>query len=169
MELTAHNGYFRNEDVNVLRVRPGVTVEQVAKASKGNNLDEILIQTDKGKVLVYADELNIKRYDGLPPVGEDVNFQNLNVKGKVLFVDDERNEEWTTAAVTAGVAVPVGAAIGFFGIGGIGAKVGMTDAFKLALGGAAVGGTAAAVAAPKLAKALKAVKEDDALLKLLAN
>lgn len=167
MDINAHNGYFGKEEVNVLHVRPGVTVEQVAKASKGNNLDEILIQTASGNVLVYADELNVKRYDGIPPVGEEVNFANINVKGKILFADDESNEEWATAGVTAAIAVPVGAAVGFFAIGGVGAKLGMTNAFKLALGGAAVGGTAAAIVAPKLAKALKAVKEDDSLLQLI--
>jgi len=112
MEITGHNALpFSKEDVTVRELKSDVELRDLVNALRGNNLDEVIFQTQDGKYyLLFADELTsgTKR-------GDTIEIGGL--KGTVVAVDDECNEErWFAAAgVAVGAAMGVGAVIAISG------------------------------------------------------
>jgi hypothetical protein len=83
MDLTGITG----KTIQVREIRPEVTVAQINAAASNNNLDEIVVENDKGKFIIFGDNLDIKGKIGLPAVGTQVNFGEVH--GKVIFKNNE--------------------------------------------------------------------------------
>lgn len=103
-----------------------IAMEPDQTSKENNHLDEIVIQNDNYRAVIYGDELSIK--DGkLPKVGEMIKFGDL--EGKVVHVDDESNEEWMEPLKTAGTGIAIGAMFGL----ATGTVIGMFDGIKEAV------------------------------------
>jgi hypothetical protein len=83
MKLTGITG----TDIQVRQVKDDTTLRELQGATKHNGLDEIVVQNDKGKFIIFADSLDVKGKFGLPAVGTQVNFGD--VQGKVILSDRE--------------------------------------------------------------------------------
>lgn len=99
------------------RVKAGTSLEETQRAVDGNNLDELIVQStaDDRFYIIAADEL-----EHMPEVNQTISLfgsagSSLRIKGKVVHVDNEVNEERVAAGVGA---VALGGAI-FFGGGAI--------------------------------------------------
>ena len=72
------------------RLKNDVTDAQIKNATEKNGMDELVIQTDKGKYILYADTLNTDTFFGkLPAVGKNVDFGDI--KGKVIYKNTDYN------------------------------------------------------------------------------
>lgn len=83
MEIRGLSG----QDIQVRQVKNNVSVEQLKAATKNNGMDEIVVENDKGKFILFAESLDIKGKFGLPSVGENISFGDF--KGKVVLSDNE--------------------------------------------------------------------------------
>jgi len=179
IQLRGHNSLglteASREAVQVREVKADATMKDLFTAvgvepMSGNNLDEIVVQTDEGKrLLFYADELSVTEGE-MPQVGERVSIGD--VTGLVVLSQDEVNEEIAMPiAATAVVAVTAvgsaGAAVLGTGAALLATKVGAVAASTAAIHGFGYGvGAAVALAGlldmPKLFSG--ALTEDDSKL-----
>lgn len=74
-------------NVQVHRIKDTATSKQIQEAIRVNGMSELVVQTDKGKFLISADNLDVQGQANLPNPGQEVDFGS--VVGKVLFKDDE--------------------------------------------------------------------------------
>lgn len=149
-----------------------IAIEPDQTETNNNHLDEIIIQNDNYRAVIYGDELSIK--DGkLPKVGDTIKFGDL--EGKVIHVDDESNEEWVEPLKAAGTGAAIGAMIGL----ATGTMIGFFDTMKEAVlnrgsSGITIGITTGTMggmfgAGGLLIGLCGSKKEDDAQLKALAQ
>lgn len=90
----------------VLNHARDVSHTELLAAIKDNNLDEIVVEDADGeRFVLYADELAVSE-GSLPRPGEQIEYGQ--VKGEVLFVDDEENEDQVTVGLPSLGQVGVG-------------------------------------------------------------
>ncbi|MEZ0371060.1 MAG: hypothetical protein ACAI44_18345 [Candidatus Sericytochromatia bacterium] len=146
-------GIKSSQPIQVRQIQPG-KLEEIKKAADDNNLDELIIENDKGTFLIYAKDLAIDYeyadnegvmhrtvpdgYAPSPKVGDRIILGDL--KGKVAFFDDETDRR--------AVGGTIGGVIGGFA-GFIGGAAAMSDGSRLGdfLGVFLGGGPGAAVGA----------------------
>ncbi|HEY9842010.1 MAG TPA: hypothetical protein V6D23_16215 [Candidatus Obscuribacterales bacterium] len=98
IKLQGTSGIFsQSENIKVRKVNEGVSLEQIKQAAAANNLDEIVLEDTKGqRYIAYADELSVKGNwfsSGLPKEGASVEVSFIDGPVKVLYVNDEHNED----------------------------------------------------------------------------
>lgn len=102
LKLQGYSGMFHKEvPVEHRKLPDGYPDKDIKGLMQNNNLDEIAVASPDGqKHIVYADELKVKG-GHLPKVGEQVNLPFLDDPATVIAVDDEFNEDYGFAAMTA--------------------------------------------------------------------
>ena len=90
----------------VLNHAKDVSHTELLASIKDNNLDEIVVEDAAGeRFVLYADELAVSE-GSLPKPGEQIEYGQ--VKGEVLFVDDEENEDKVTIGLPSLGEIGVG-------------------------------------------------------------
>jgi hypothetical protein len=96
----------QSETIKVRQVNEGVSLDQIKAAAQKNNLDEIVLEDQKGtKYIAYADELSVAGSlfsNNLPKEGSTVEVSFIDGPVKVLHVNDERNEDWSKLTESIG-------------------------------------------------------------------
>lgn len=110
-KVTGKSGIFGSEDVKVVKVKDDVSLDKIKEATANNNIDEIIVENEKGKFIIYADELETNK-GKLPSANQNINFVDLGIKGKVLYSDDETNEDLMGGAVIKGIENITGISFG---------------------------------------------------------
>lgn len=101
MKIQGSQGlFYRDAEVQTVKLKQGTTEDQVKAATYDNNLDEIVLRDARGQLHVaYADELSIQ--DGeMPKEGDVVTVDFVEGAAEVVHVDDEWNEDYYTGPLT---------------------------------------------------------------------
>ncbi|GIW73002.1 MAG: hypothetical protein KatS3mg102_2544 [Planctomycetota bacterium] len=94
---------FTREQVELRRLKPGVSPEQVMAAIARDGRDDILIRAEDGQHYVAsAGQLGLAWSLGFPRAGDRVRLGEL--AGQVVWANDERNVGHLVAAVASGAA-----------------------------------------------------------------
>lgn len=99
--------FYLDNTVNIAPICNGqdLPIEQIDSILSSNNCDEIVIRTDRGdRYLIWADELDVKNMPRLPGIGRKISYRGI--EGKVVYVDNEFNEEWQKTFFVAASLLP---------------------------------------------------------------
>ncbi len=165
--ISAQTGLmWRSDELKLRQFDGGVSLGTIRAAVTDNNLDEIVFQASDGKkYVVYADELV-----GKVQVGDQIEVGGL--RGTVILIDNEWNEDRVAAGAIAAVTV-VGVMGGaWLGAAWLGSGTGMGLSITQGMGaliGAPVGGAAVAGSASLAAGLKGAFRENDTGIKTLST